>query len=85
MASDVESVSAVLDGAGEAAHVTRVLLDHRHPDVVLHELPGGRQPSGAGAHDHHVVALGFHGQRAHSVSTGQRRSAVVLANWLRAS
>ena len=45
-------------GAGQAANVSLVFLEHGHRHVVLEELIGRRQPGRAGSHDHHVFMFG---------------------------
>src|SRR5437016_7298574 len=75
--ADVEPVALVLDGAGQPAHLLRVLLDHRDRHVALEQLVRGGQTSGPRAHDDDVLPFAIGDQGGHRVSTGLTSSAVL--------
>ncbi len=79
VAADVESITLVLDGAGQTAYLPGILLEDRDRDVVLEKLVGGSQPRRARAHDDDVRPTALGDQSAHSVATSPAGSVLLVS------
>jgi len=52
VAANIETVTVILDGAGNSADILRIRLQHHNALALFAQFIGGGQPSGPGADDH---------------------------------